>query len=384
MRYLLFRMKRFCGFAVGFVFFISGILKLMDPVGAGLVMKEYFHFLHIGFMDVTAKILGAAFSLAEAVIGAGLITGVWRKVFAPVAVGFQAFFTLLTLLLVIFNPEMDCGCFGEAVHLTHMETFIKNVVIITLLLMYYIPVKYLGQTKRKKYVSFSLVTISVLAFGIYSWMFIPMADFTAFNPGTLINSTGNEKVYESVFVYEKDGQEQNFSLEELPDTTWTFVKTETILKGGADDVPATISIYDRNGNYADSLLNHGRVMAVTVYDNKSITEQEWAKIESFMQNAADAGFLSLLISADSGGQIPGHYHSDFKTLITLNRSNGGAVYIDNGRIIRKWAAKKLPDHKDLATLSKEDSTDTFIGRDTSASLAFQGFLLYVFAVMLLL
>lgn len=384
MRYLLFRMKRFCGFAVGFVFFISGILKLMDPVGAGLVMKEYFHFLHIGFMDVTAKILGAALSLAEAVIGAGLITGVWRKVFAPVAVGFQAFFTLLTLLLVIFNPEMDCGCFGEAVHLTHMETFIKNVVIITLLLIYYIPVKYLGQTKRKKYVSFSLVTISVLAFGIYSWMFIPMADFTAFNPGTLINSTGNEKVYESVFVYEKDGQEQNFSLEELPDTTWTFVKTEIILKGGADDVPATISIYDRNGNYADSLLNHGRVMAVTVYDNKSITEQEWAKIESFMQNAADAGFLSLLISADSGGQIPGHYHSDFKTLITLNRSNGGAVYIDNGRIIRKWAAKKLPDHKDLATLSKEDSTDTFIGRDTSASLAFQGFLLYVFAVMLLL
>ena len=54
MKYLLFRMKRFCGFATGFVFFISGLLKLMDPVGAGLVMKEYFKFLHIGFLEATA------------------------------------------------------------------------------------------------------------------------------------------------------------------------------------------------------------------------------------------------------------------------------------------------------------------------------------------
>ena len=55
MRYLLLRMKRFCGFATGFVFFISGILKLMDPVGAGLVMKEYLDFLHIGFLSGIAK-----------------------------------------------------------------------------------------------------------------------------------------------------------------------------------------------------------------------------------------------------------------------------------------------------------------------------------------
>ena len=72
------------------------------------------------------------------------------------------------------------------------------------------------------------------------------------------------------------------------------------------------------------------------------------------------------------------------TLITLNRSNGGVTYIDGGMIIRKWAKKTLPDLPELAMLSDEDPTDTFIGRDTKVSLAFQGFLLYVFAVMLLL
>ena len=46
MKYLLLRIKRFCGFITGFVFFIGGILKLMDPVGAGLVMGEYLDFMH--------------------------------------------------------------------------------------------------------------------------------------------------------------------------------------------------------------------------------------------------------------------------------------------------------------------------------------------------
>ena len=86
MRYLLLRMKRFCGYIVGFVFFISGILKLMDPVGAGLVVEEYYRFMHIGFMDFSSKLMGTVFAFAEAVIGAGLITGVWRRTIALAAI----------------------------------------------------------------------------------------------------------------------------------------------------------------------------------------------------------------------------------------------------------------------------------------------------------
>ena len=114
MRYLLLRLKRFCGFITGLVFFIGGILKLMDPVGAGLVMGEYLDFMHMKFLGFAAKPLGLAFALAEAVIGTALITGVWRKATAYAAMALQGFFTFLTLALVIFNPEMDCGCFGEA------------------------------------------------------------------------------------------------------------------------------------------------------------------------------------------------------------------------------------------------------------------------------
>ena len=385
MRYLIFRLKRFCGFAVGFVFFISGLLKLMDPTGAGLVMKEYFSFLHIGFLEVTAQTFGVALAFTEAVIGAALVTGVWRKVIAPTAVGMQGFFTLLTAALVIFNPEMDCGCFGEAIHLTHGQTFIKNLVILGMLLLYYIPAKYLGETQKKKYVSFSVVCISAAAFALYSMLFIPMADFTDFKPGTLINtSTDTADSYEASFIYSKDGKEESFSLEDLPDTTWTFVRTETTDTRKNKGTAATVSISDRKGEYADSLLASGKVIVISIYED-DLSEKDINKLNSFIRNAHDAGFTPIVLSSENIQGIDSPtYLCDYKTLITLNRSNGGATYINNGFIIRKWAKRALPDPKGLAMLSEEDPTDTFIGRDTGTSLAFQGFLLYVFAVMLLL
>lgn len=385
MRYLLFRMKRFCGFATGFVFFLSGILKLTDPVGAGLVMKEYFKFLHIGFMDTLSVPAGLTFALAETLIGAALITGVWRRIIAQCALALQGLFTILTLALVIFKPEMDCGCFGEAVHLTHGETFTKNIVLLALLLIYYIPAKYLGQTKRRKYVSFGVVSLSTVAFSIYSLLYIPMADFTDLRPGTAVNREifTDKDEYKAVFIYEKDGKEETFTLEDLPDSTWTFVRTETIAADDSENRPAQISICDTAGNYADSLMSKGRVMAVSLYKD-DLSETELGKINDFLDNAEAAGFRALLLAPGQKPESRHSYSCDYKTLITLNRSNGGVTYFEDGYIIRKWAKRTLPAPEELAMIAEEDPTDTFIGRDTRSSLAFQGFLLYVFAVMLLL
>lgn len=385
MKYLFFRLKRFCGFAIGFVFYISGLLKLMDPIGAGLVMAEYFRFLHISFLEPAAYGFGVGFALTEAILGTALITGVWRRLIAPVVVGLQGFFTLLTLALVIFKPEMDCGCFGEAIHLTHTETFGKNIIILGLLLIYYIPAKYLGETKKKKYVSFAVVSLSTVAFAIYSMLYLPMADFTTFRPGTQINRTTEASdTYEAIFIYSKDGKEESFNLENIPDSTWTFVRTESASGEAVNDSPAMVSIYNSDGEYADSLLSMGKIISVTIY-KADLTTRDTKDINCLIENARATGFTPMVLSVAEveGLDIP-VYQCDYKTLITLNRSNGGATYINDGFIIRKWAKRALPDLEDLATLSDEDPTDTFIGRDTGTSLAFQGFLLYVFAVMLLL
>ena len=401
MRYLITKARRFCGFLAGIIFYISAILKLLDPVGAGLVMDEYFHFLHLDFMDFSSKILGTSFALAEAVIGTALITGVWRRPSGIAALAMQGFFTMLTLALVIFKPEMDCGCFGEAVHLTHMQTFLKNLVILALLAGNFIPLKGLGRPRPRKYVSFGIVVASTLAFTIYSWVYIPLVDFTSYSTTSHLQAADNyptneEDMYEAVFTYEKDGKTETFDLDHLPDSTWTFVSTTTVLKEEFSDKSVPLSIYDQAGEYHDGKAAEGRVMVVSIYE-PDIRQANWKKISKFASEAEAAGFTPIILLADNGTDlmksIPADilkassdriYLSDYKTLITLNRSNGGITYLSDSYIIRKWAFRNTPDREDMSELYREAETETMIGHSSQSSLSFQSFLLYVFAVMLLL
>ena len=392
MRYLLLRLKRFCGFMTGLVFFIGGILKLMDPVGAGLVMGEYLDFLHVGFLGFSAKVLGTAFALAETVIGTALITGVWRKATGIAAMAFQAFFTLLTLALVIFNPEMDCGCFGEAIHLTHMQTFLKNIALCVLLCAYFFPTRMLGHPLKRKYVSFGIVTVSVILFMTYSWMYIPLMDFTDYKAAAALkaghsDSDNGEDMFEALFVYEKDGVEEAFDLDHLPDSTWTFVRTEAATAAGTEtEGLIDLSFYDSMGNYHDEMAAEGKVIVVSVYDTK-VSERKWNEIVNFTNDAEAAGFTTLILvsgPAPEGMSIDNLYTADRKTLLAMNRSNGGVTFFSDGYLVRKWAQRKAPDFDGLMELSSEDETEIITYHDTKGSLGFQGFLLYVFAVMLLL
>ena len=390
MRYLLLRLKRFCGFITGLVFFIGGILKLMDPVGTGLIMDKYLDFLHIGFFGFASKPLAVLFALAETVVGTAMITGVWRKTTAIIALSLQGFFTLLTILLAIFNPVMDCGCFGEAIHLTHMETFGKNIILLTLLLVYYIPRKHLGQTTQKKYISFSVVATSVLAFTIFSWMFKPLVEFTAYQPGVELIASGNmlsEDIYESVFTYEKDGVKEDFTLGHLPDSTWTFVSTHTRQINQPDDLSVELSFYNsESGEYLDSLAVEGKVMIVSVYSPSELSEKKWNNVRRFIEESSRTGFHTMLLTSTTEGVPDGlqPYLCDFKTLVSLNRSNGGSAYFNDGMLIEKWSRRRVPTGDILKEKYESNPTEILIFQENKGSLVFQGFLLYVFAVMLLM
>ena len=390
---LLLRLKRFLGILFGIVYFLSGLIKLMDPVGAGLVMKEYFDFMHLGFMEPAAKIFGAAFALAETLVGAALVCGVWRRYVGKIAIALQSIFTLLTLFLYIYNPEMDCGCFGEAIHLTHSQTFFKNIILLAMILAYYIPSKHLGETTRRKYVSFFIVSISSVAFMIYSLMYIPLVDFTAYKPGAELLSNasdGGDELYEAVFTYEKDGKSSTFTLEELPEDidTWTYVGTDTRIKKDIAGSIVELSIFDpKSQKYVDSIAADGKALIVSIYDT-DIKAATWEKIESLAAEAKECGMRVAILATDTVN-IPeslqnSAYTSDFKTLISLNRSNGGATYFNDGSLIKKWAERVLPSADEIKEITAADPTEVAIDYQSKGSLGFQGFLLYVFAVMLLL
>ena len=392
-KYLLLKTRRFSGFICGFVFFLSGILKLMDPVGAGLVMDSYLDFLHIGFLGFASKPLAFLFALAETIVGTAMITGVWRRITAIIALSLQGFFTLLTILLAIFNPVMDCGCFGEFIHLTHVETLVKNLVICALLSYAYFPMRNLGRPLKRKYVSFGVVCTSVLIFSIFSLSRLPIIDFTDYEPGAQILSADDnvaDEAFDAMFIYEKDGVQQEFTLENLPDSTWTFVSTQTIQNKDLKSSGATLSFYDNDKEYQDSLAVQGNVMVISIYDPQ-MRQKKWDAAVRMAENARESGFNPMILVAGTPEQIEGKvtgdipvYFSDYKTLITLNRSNAGATWLSHGYIIKKWEHRAYPDQDDLLTYIKGNSTEAILESNTKGSLLFQGFLLYVFAVMLLL
>ena len=161
------RFRRLCAVILGFVFFVAGVLKLMDPVGSMLIVREYLNFLHLGFLRAMAGPIAEMFALAETTLGICLVTGVFRKVTAWATTILLGGFTLLTLLLWILNPDMDCGCFGEAVHLTHFQSFVKNIVLCLLTLAAFVPYNDFGKPKKSKYFTFALTLVAVLIFAVY-------------------------------------------------------------------------------------------------------------------------------------------------------------------------------------------------------------------------
>lgn len=386
--------RRFCAFVLGAVFLISGILKLMDPVGSEFIMKSYFSFLHIGFMDFSAKFFGVAFALTEAVLGAALMSGVWRKVVGIAVVALTTFFTLLTLVLLVFNPVMDCGCFGEAIHLTHLQTFVKNVILCALCCGAFIPMRELDRPVKVKYVSFALTACSLVALLIYSLVALPLKDYTAFHPGAMLQAAADEQYKdfsEPEFIYEKDGVTQAFSLDALPDSSWNFVDSRI----RQDDFAAgtVLTLTDDAGEYCDSLATKGNVLVVSAYRKLSAGRIEG--IESLVADARAAGLTPIVLvpsddvlaaasekhAALEDGLV---YYSDYKTLATLNRSNGGATWISDGQIVRKWSYTLRPSSEKLSAALAEDPTALALETQSKGSLALQSFLLYIFAVLLLL
>lgn len=342
------KLRRHAAGLLGIVFLISGVLKLWDPVGTMLIVTEYLKFLHMPGLIPAAKGLGIAMSFAECAVGVGLITGVLRKLSAIVAYAMLGGFTLLTLALWIWDAPMDCGCFGQAVHLTHAQSFWKNVILLALAVIAFVPFREFGRAKAHRGVAAILATLAIIAAAIYSNLYLPIVDFTPFNWGSQLFASLDDEATEKEF------------------------RKAPIL-----------SFRDTQGEYRDELAAEGRVVVFSVYDPETV---DWETLEMHYRTAAMSEALPLLLVAGTEEQVRlpqdiDPYFADYKTLITLNRSNGGGAYFYYGELMHKWSVHQFPEDLVADVAGDPDALST--RHVTRRRVTAQGFCVALAAILIL-
>lgn len=324
-------------------FIVSGALKLVDPVGTGLIVKEYLDFMHLDALEPAAIGLGIALAVTEFTIGICILGGLRIRIISWITLIMVAGFTGLTLYLMLFNPISDCGCFGEAIHLTNTQTFLKNVVLLVLAILIF-----LGRKRATRiapaWLEWTFVGIFALlatAVAIRALATIPQVDFTAYRVGNSLDELAqeNQAQYETTFLYTKDGHTEEFTLDNLPDESWTYLDSKTVQVGGSTKMAQVDFTLEQM---------EGPVLAVTIYNPEALDAGQLERIEHFKQAAALRG-QEVVVYGPSGDYVT----ADRKSLMTLNRSNGGAVYFNDATIVAKWANLELPE-VDLAAVLDED------------------------------
>ena len=374
---------------------MSGVLKLQDPVGTSFIVKSYFDFLGLTFLVPASKAVGIILSLTETLCGAALAAGLWKKVIAVLTSVMIGFFTLVTVVLVIFNPAMDCGCFGEAIHLTHMQSLMKNVVLCILAALAFLPVKDLENENRKgKIGAFALAAGAVLILGYKALTTLPYMDFTPFAPGAELvdedEDEGLNDLRDTLFIYEKNAQKGLFSNDRLPDKSWKLIG-KTLNKLHRDKYagdPVQLHVWNETGTYDTDLLTDGDVVVVSVYSPEKLDVSDWSGISDFFLNVQISGMSPVLLLPDASAApaelVDWAYSADRKTLMTLNRSNGGVTWLHDSDIIAKWAKRDMPSEEKWDKISQKAPLEYSMTRSSSGRIRFHGICLYSIALLLLL
>jgi len=350
----------------GLLFVFSGFVKGIDPMGTAFKLEDYFTAFSAGFLDDLALPLAIILCLIEFVTGMMLLTGSLVRLASWMAALFMALFTPLTLVLAIFNPVSDCGCFGDAIVLTNWQTFFKNIVI-TLLVVFV----FIRRDDRTGTLSARAGLNATLAFSFlfllfmrYNLAFLPVIDFRPYKVGTNIPEAmsvppdAEADRYDIRFIYEKDGFQKEFTLNDYPadDTTWKFVDQKsvlisrgyvppiddfTLIDGQGVDMTEQVT-----GSVGDVMLMIARKLDKS--DRDGLMKGYDLGVE--LQSKGRKFYIVTATPAEEAMSMTTGFnvlHADEVTLKTVIRSDPGFVLLHNGTIIAEWSYHGLPDKEEF-------------------------------------
>jgi len=347
----------------GAVFVFSGFVKAIDPLGNAYKIEDYLTTFG-GFFERFADFafpIAIALSTLELLIGLSMIFKVHVNATNLLAFLFMLVMTPLTLYIAIKNPVTDCGCFGDALVISNWATFFKNVVlmsILVLMLVYHDRYKPFVSKKIQYYGSLLFVIVGV-SLSVLSYRHLPMIDFLPYKVGVNITKAmeipdnAPKDVYQTTFIYEREGEQKEFTLDNYPkdDSTWVFVDQKSkLIKEGYKPLIHDFSIV--NGQFDDitkEVLSYtGKTYLIIMYDLQKTSVDGAKKAEIIYQKALKAGDKCFALTGSTDGDVEKFkkktgvtypfWKTDPTALKTIIRANPGVVLIQKGTILgkRNW------------------------------------------------
>ncbi|UXX80943.1 DoxX family protein [Reichenbachiella carrageenanivorans] len=352
-------------FFVGGLFIFSGLIKVNDPVGTAIKMEEYFEIFSLdiaGFFHYLVP-----FSLAisiflvviEVVLGVALLVNFKQNWTLKSLLVIIVFFTALTGFSAITNSVTDCGCFGDAIKLTPWESFIKDLVLLAMILFLYLS-QHDIQSKSAEKRSFFIVSATLilsLGLALYAVAHLPFIDFRAYKVGNHIPTEmkpSEDFVYE--YVMEKDGKEYRF--ENYPtDKSYQFVAMNHLNPEAAPKI-TDFGVWNDDGDFTAEVFT-GNKLFVILYDVSKTNETSITDINTLIQALGDQIEVYALTASDGTTfetfqkkvnlAIP-YYYTDATVLKTITRSNPGLWLLQDGTVKGKWHYNDVPNYGELLDL----------------------------------
>jgi uncharacterized membrane protein YphA (DoxX/SURF4 family) len=280
---------------VGVLFIFSGLVKAIDPLGLAYKMQEFFEaWANDGIMkglmswlDGQALMFSIFMITLEVILGVALLLG-WRKnMVSWMLLLLMLFFTFLTSYVLFSGKIRACGCFGDCIPLTPIQTFTKDIVLLILVLLILFGRKYINPVFSNT-VSISLFLIlllGVLGLQWYVLRHLPVKDCLPFKIGNNIlelRKMPKDAVpdkFDYKFVYKKNGESKEFAADTLPDSTWEFVDRKQILIAkGKNNVPLIndFILKSENGNdTTEAILNEPGEYYMLLAKDFNPNEDKW-------------------------------------------------------------------------------------------------------------
>ena len=360
-----------CRFVLAVVFIFSGFVKAIDPLGTQYKIQDYLDaFGWTGvFPEFVPFVASALLGMLEFCLGVYLFFGI-RRIIAPRAVvAMMAVMTPLTFWLAWDHPVSDCGCFGDALVLTNWETFGKNVVLLAMSL---VVLKWRRRlfplaTTRFDWLIALYGFLYILCMTVYCYRHLPVFDFRPYYVGADIRQgmsipEGEEPTeFETRFVLQKDGVEKEFTLENYPDSTWTFVDSKTVVKKQGYEPPIhdfSMIRYDDGEDITEQVLaDEGYTFLLVAHQLGQANQSRMDLINELYDYCLEYGYAFYCLTSssdedilkwqeDTGAEYP-FCLMDNITLKTMVRFNPGLMLLKKGTVVGKWSIIDIPDEYEL-------------------------------------